>query len=88
MTLATFKSYLCISVPINFGMIFIPNSNPFISEKHFMRLYSNFTKIPENREFIVNEQLSFGQGGHKKVILDTQGMAKFAREHNRNFQFY
>ena len=63
------------------------NSNPPIAKRTFTRLYSDFVKDSENIKFVIDEQLSFGRGGHKKVVLNTQGLAKFANEHSRKFQF-
>ena len=62
------------------------NSTP-ISYDLFRKKYNDFAKKNENRKYIVNESLSFGKGGHKKVTLNTEGLRKFAAEHNRDFQF-
>jgi len=78
------KPYLTVSA---LYQLIAYNSNPTVSETFFVKLYNNFIQNSENEEFIVNEQLSFGRGGHKKVILNTQGLAKFANEHTRKFQF-
>ena len=63
------------------------NSNPSVSRTTFTRLYNDFIKDSENKKFVIDEQLSFGKGGHKKVVLNAEGLAKFANEHTRKFQF-
>ena len=63
------------------------NSNPTVAKTTFTKLYSDFVKDSENKRFVIDEQLSFGRGGHKKVVLNAYGLARFANKHSRRFQF-
>ena len=63
------------------------NSNPTIAKTTFTKLYNDFIKDSENKRFVIDEQLSFGRGGHKKVVLNAQGLDRFANKHSHRFQF-
>ena len=63
------------------------NSNPTIAKTTFTKLYNDFIKDLDNKRFVIDEQLSFGRGGRKSVILNGLGLARFANKHSRKFQF-
>ena len=63
------------------------NSNPTIAKTTFTKLYNDFIKDLDNKRFVIDEQLSFGRGGHKKVVLNAQGLDRFANKHSHKFQF-